>query len=238
MSPLKVLNSDSTAVPVVCWSCAVAHNASTLFCTECSKVQPPPGVDYFQVFTLPRHLQIDLASLEQEFHKLSRKLHPDRFARATEAEREFSLADTALINDAYRTLRDPVRRTEYLLKLEGEEIGEEHAGHNHSTAVGTERKSRVPADLLEEVFELNMQLDELREGDQKDPALLREVSAAGEKFTLMLNELDKNLQHQWSLWDDGDTATRTAAQKQMVTLLDRRRYLDNLLRDVKKVLGA
>jgi molecular chaperone HscB len=235
MSPLKVLNSETTAVPVVCWSCAVAHNESTLFCTACSKVQPPPGVDYFQVFNLSRHLQIELSSLEQEFHRLSRKLHPDRFARATEAEREFSLADTALINDAYRTLRDPVRRTEYLLKLEGEEIGEEHAGLNTGA---TERKSRVPDDLLEEVFELNMQLDELREGDQKDPALLSEVSVAGEKFTGMLNELDENLQQQWALWDDGDAATRTAAQKQMVALLDRRRYLDNLLRDVKKVLGA
>jgi molecular chaperone HscB len=235
MSPLKVLNPDATAVPVVCWSCAVAQNESTLFCATCSKVQPPPGVDYFQVFSLPRRLQIDLAALEHEFHQLSRKLHPDRFARATEAEREFSLADTALVNDAYRTLRDPVRRTEYLLKLEGEEIGEEHAGKNSE---GKKDTSRVPADLLEEVFELNMQLDELREGDANDPALLGEIRIAGEKFTAMLNELDMNLEKQWMLWDEGDATARTTAQKQMVTLLDRRRYLDNLLRDVKKVLGA
>jgi molecular chaperone HscB len=245
MSPMKVFNSDATAVPVVCWSCAVAQNESTLFCATCSKVQPPPGVDYFQVFSLPRGLQIDLVALEEEFHRLSRKLHPDRFARATDAEREFSLADTALINDAYRTLRDPVRRTEYLLKLEGEEIGEEHAGRTHENgphrstdAAGAERNSRVPADLLEEVFELNMQLDELREGDANDPDLLNDVRAAGEKFTLMLNELDSKLREQWLLWDEGDAAVRTAAQKQMVALLDRRRYLNNLLRDVKKVLGA
>ena len=83
-----------------------------------------------------------------------------------------------------------------------------------------------------------MQLDELREGDAGDPELLSEVRAAGEKFTAMLNELDGNLHKQWSLWDEGDAATRTTAQKQMVALLDRRRYLDNLLRDVKKVLGA
>jgi hypothetical protein len=54
-----------------------------------------------------------------EFHRLSRKLHPDRFARAAENEKQWSLADTALLNDAYRTLKDPLHRTEYLLKLEG-----------------------------------------------------------------------------------------------------------------------
>ena len=64
-----------------------------------------------------------MAALEHEFHRLSRKVHPDRFARADENERQWSLADTALLNDAYRTLKDPLRRTEYLLKLEGAEIG-------------------------------------------------------------------------------------------------------------------
>ena len=62
-------------------------------------------------------MNIDLAALEHEFHRLSRKLHPDRFARAGENERQWSLADTALLNDAYRTLKDPLHRTEYLLKL-------------------------------------------------------------------------------------------------------------------------
>ncbi len=81
--------------------------------------------DYFAVFSLVPRLNLDLGMLEHEFHKLSRKLHPDRFARASSEEKEWSLADTALLNDAYRTLRDPIRRTEYLLKLQGAEIGEE-----------------------------------------------------------------------------------------------------------------
>jgi molecular chaperone HscB len=187
-------------------------------------------MDYFQVFQIPRKLRLDLDELEHEFHRLSRKLHPDRYARATESEREWSLADTALVNDAYRTLQDPVRRTEYLLKLEGESIGEEHAGKVSNT-----RASRVPADLLEEVFELNMQLDELREGEA---SLRGEVEAAGNKFAAMLAELDEKLEAEWTRWDEGDAAARSTAQKQMVALLDRRRYLDNLLRDVKKVLGA
>ena len=153
---LKVIDS---AVPVACWSCSVAHNESTLFCPHCSKIQPPPGGDYFSVFGLEPRLNLDLAALEHEFHRLSRKLHPDRFARAGENEKQWSLADTALLNDAYRTLKDPLRRTEYLLKLQGAEIGEEHSGKDRKDA---KDPSRVPADLLEEVFELNMQLEEMR----------------------------------------------------------------------------
>src|ERR1700758_1304968 len=144
------------AVPVACWSCSVAHNESTLFCPHCSKIQPPPGADFFSVFGLAPRLNLDLSSLEKEFHRLSRKLHPDRFARAAVNEREWSLADTALLNDAYRTLKDPLRRTEYLLKLMGAEIGEEHSGKDRRDP------SRVPADLLEEAFDLNMQLEEMR----------------------------------------------------------------------------
>src|SRR5271157_2067702 len=150
---LKVVDS---AVPVACWSCSVAHNDLTLFCPHCSKIQPPPGGDFFQVFGLQRGFQVDLDALEREFHRLSRKLHPDRFARSGERERQWSLADTALLNDAYRTLKDPLYRTEYLLKLEGAEIGEEHSGK------GRQEPARAPADLLEEVFELNMQLEEMR----------------------------------------------------------------------------
>ena len=153
---LKVLDS---AVPVACWSCAVAHNDATLFCPHCSKIQPPPGGDYFSVFGLVPQLDLDLGMLEHQFHKLSRKLHPDRFARAQENEKQWSLADTALLNDAYRTLKDPIRRTEYLLKLHGAEIGEEHAGKDRKDQ---KDPSRVPADLLEEAFDLNMQLEEMR----------------------------------------------------------------------------
>ena len=119
---LKVLDS---AVPVACWSCSIGHNDSTLFCPNCSKIQPPPGGDYFSVFCLEPMLVLVLAALEHEFHRLSRKLHPDHFARAQENEKQWSLADTALLNDAYRTLKDPIKRTEYLLRLEGIELEEQ-----------------------------------------------------------------------------------------------------------------
>ena len=228
---LKVIDS---AVPVACWSCAVAHNESTLFCPHCSKIQPPPGGDYFSVFSLVPKLDLDLGMLEHQFHKLSRKLHPDRFARASVNEKDWSLADTALLNDAYRTLRDPIRRTEYLLKLRGAEIGEEHAGKDRKDP------SRVPADLLEEAFDLNMQLEEMRMSKKMgdtDPELQAGLEQAKKKYNDMLDQVDSDLRAQWQAWDNGDEPARKDSEKKMVSLLDRRRYINNLVRDVTETLA-
>jgi molecular chaperone HscB len=206
----------------------------TLFCPHCSKIQPPPGGDYFSVFGLEPRLNLDLPALEHEFHRLSRRLHPDRFARAEENEKQWSLADTALLNDAYRTLKDPLRRTEYLLKLLGAEID---AGQESKE----EKVARTPADLLEEVFELNMQLEEMRaarSSGNADAALEVALEQAKRKFSGLLVAVDDDLGDAWRAWDDGDIAARQAAQKKMVALLDRRRYLSNLVRDVTEVLGA
>jgi len=234
-----MLNVLDSAVPAECWSCSVAHNESTLFCPHCSKIQPPPGGNYYSVFSLEPRLNLELAALEQEFHRLSRKLHPDRFARATESEKQWSLADTALLNDAYRTLRDPLRRTEYLLKLHGAEIGEEHSGKDRRK--GEMGASRAPADLLEEVFDLNMQLEEMRmarASGEDDPELAQSLAGAKAKFEGLQAEVDNNLHAQWTAWDKGDDAARQAAQKIMVALLDRRRYLSNLVREVTETMGA
>lgn len=228
---LKVIDS---AVPITCWSCSIGHNDNTLFCPYCSKIQPPPGGDYFSVFGLKPKLNLDLPALEAEFHRLSRKLHPDRFARAAENEKQWSLADTALLNDAYRTLKDPLRRTEYLLKLMGAEVrsGEEH---QKSKSAG------APADLLEEVFDLNMQLEEMRAArktGENNPALSASLAEARKKFKGLLAAVDAELRAEWKTWDESDKTAREAAQKRMAALLDRRRYLSNLLRDVNETVGA
>ena len=232
---MKVLDS---AVPVACWSCSIGHNDSTLFCPNCSKIQPPPGGDYYSVFSLQPRLDLDLSALEAEFHRLSRKLHPDRFARALDNEKQWSLADTALLNDAYRTLRDPLRRTQYLLKLEGLDIGDDSAGKDRKDR---NDPSRVPADLLEEVFDLNMQLEEMRmarRSGEEDPALQAGLSEAKARFAGMMQAVDSDLRAEWKIWDAGDATARQDAQKRMVALLDRRRYLSNLVRDVTETLGA
>ncbi|HEY1767096.1 MAG TPA: Fe-S protein assembly co-chaperone HscB [Terracidiphilus sp.] len=231
---LKVVDS---AVPVACWSCSAAHDESNLFCPHCGKIQPPPGGDYFSVLGIEPRLNLDLNALEQEFHRLSRKLHPDRFARAGENERAWSLADTALLNDAYRTLKDPLRRTEYLLRLRGAEIGEEHSGQDRGqSGMGP---SRAPADLLEEVFDLNMQLEEMRMSKkmgETDPEVEASLTEAKKKFDGLLADVDRDLGVQWLAWDGGDEAERQSAQNTMVALLDRRRYLRNLVRDVSETL--
>jgi len=180
-------------------------------------------------------LDLDLGMLEHQFHKLSRKLHPDRFARASEQEKEWSLADTALLNDAYRTLRDPIRRTEYLLKLRGAEIGEEHAGKDRKDP------SRVPPDLLEEAFDLNMQLEEMRMSKKMgdtDPELQSSLAAAKVKFDGLLDDVDRDLRAQWKIWDSGEESARKESEKKMVSLLDRRRYVNNLVRDVTETLAT
>jgi molecular chaperone HscB len=238
---LKVVEN---AVPIACWSCSVAHNESTLFCPDCSKIQPPSSGDYFSVFGLAPRLNIDLPAMEQEFHRLSRRLHPDRFARASGNEKEWSLADTALLNDAYRTLKDPLRRTEYLLKLQGAEMGLSADACGDTTLLRNQERirnqERVPSDLLEEVFDLNMQLEEMRMAKkmgQEDLELKESLRSAKEKFEALVDAVDRDLRAQWAIWDAGDAAARPPAQHVMVALLDRRRYLSNLVRDVTEILG-
>ena len=97
---------DSTAS---CWSCGDMRAAH--FCHACGKVQPPLPVNYFSFFGLPRKLNMDVTRLEKEFYELSRKLHPDLNARADKREQEWSLEQSSLLNDAYRTLKDPIKRT-------------------------------------------------------------------------------------------------------------------------------
>ena len=226
--------TPSMSVAFACWSCGTALDNSPLLCTNCGKIQPSAGIDYFQAFSLDRKLRIDTVVLEREFHRLSRKLHPDRFARASAEEQQWSLAATALLNDAYRTLRDPIQRTEYLLKLEGLEIGEEHAGKGKSA------DRQPPADLLEEVFELNMQLEEMRMNQkmgENDPALQSDLTAARGKFESLLAAVDSNLAATGETWDSGDATARKQAATTLAALLDRRRYLRNLVRDVNEVLA-
>ena len=99
----------------------------------------------------------------------------------------------------------------------------------------------MPADLLEEVFDLNMQLEEMRMArkmGEEDPSLTASLSDANKRFDILMDAVDQDLRRQWQVWDAGDDAVRAVSQKKMVALLDRRRYLNNLVRDVTETLGA
>ena len=201
-------------------------------------------MDYFEIFSLPPHLTIDTAALEKSFYALSRKLHPDRFAARPAAEQEAALAESSRLNDAYRTLKDPIARTEYLLKLEGIELEEQSSAATAAArASGTTKKQVVPEDLLEEAFELNMQLEEMRAakkmGDD-DPQLRKDLEAAKRDFDAKLAATDADLATLHTQWDaalDANNPTsKTAARDAMVALLNRRSYLRNLVRDVNDAL--
>jgi molecular chaperone HscB len=197
------------------------------------------STDYFAVFDLPRKLRIDLPQLERSFYRLSRKYHPDIYATKSAEEQQWSLDQTSLLNDAYRTLKNPVARTEHLLRLEGVVL---EAGKSDD---GSSKESRVPADLLEEVFELNMQLEEMRMNrkmGEDDPQLRADLEKARSAFESQLASVDSNLEEQWTKWDAALDANapdeKTKMKQEMVALLDRRRYIRNLVRDVNEALDT
>lgn len=178
-----------------------------------------PEREYFSFFGLAPNLAVDLDDLKARFYKLSREWHPDRFARASAAEQQLALDSTAILNDGYRVLRDPIRRAEYVLSQNGLDVAEQKAKY-------------VPPELLEEVFELNMALEELRSGDEDARPSLE---AARTKFRAIENQIDADLA---GLFLKYDAAKEQAALTGIRGALNRRRYIENLVRDVEKALGS
>src|ERR1700751_3351710 len=231
-------------IPPPGWSCGTMR--AEHFCSACGKVQPPVPVDYFTFFGFPRKLNVDVALLEREFYQLSRKLHPDLYSGADKREQEWSLEQSSQLNDASRTLTDPIKRTEYLLRLEGVELEEQSkSATEQARASGQVKKQVVPPDLLEEVFDLNMQLEELRmqkKLGEDDPSLIEEIGRQKleleEKHEALLEELKRD----WTEWDravdGGAESDRLKIRDRMVDLLNRRSYLRNLVRDVNEVLES
>jgi len=187
--------------------------------------------DYFSLFGLPRKLWIEMALLEQKFLQFSWKLHPDNFVNAPESERELSLKRSSELNDAYRVLRDPLARVEYLLEIEGERKE-------------GEKKQQAPPELLEEVFELNESLDELREAKESGgnfAELKAKLQSAESNFQAKLAEVDSQLQAVAKDWDaavdaNADAAVRGKLFAHMNELLNRRAYVRNLVASVEKEL--
>lgn len=198
--------------------------------------------DYFSVFDLPRLLQVDTVALEKKFYALSRRLHPDLFATKPLAEQEWATERSSLLNDAYRTLKDPIARTRYLLKLEGASIEEDSERDvAEARASGKPREQKVPPDLLAEVFELNMQLEELKIGGE-DVELKHQLRTTATSFQSQLDDCDADLRKLWSQWDAAHSANeglpKDSAKLAMVDLLHRRNYIRNLVRDVQEAVGA
>ena len=195
-------------------------------------------------------LNLDVAALDKDFYELSRKLHPDLNARAGSQEQEWSLQQSSLLNDAHRTLKDPIKRTQYLLKLEGVELEEQSkTATEQARSTGQVKKQIVPPDLLEEVFDLNMQLEELRmqkKMGEDDPALIEEIGRQKLELEEKQESLLHELEYRWKMWDgmiqreqNGQPVSeeeRKQERDKMVDVLNRRNYIRNLVRDVGEAL--
>jgi molecular chaperone HscB len=231
-----------------CWSCGTMR--AVHFCQSCGKVQPPAPVDYFAFFGLPRKLDLDVAILEKDFYELSRKLHPDLNAQAGSQEQEWSLQQSSLLNDAHRILKDPIKRTGYLLKLEGVELEEQSkTATEKARSTGEIKKQIVPPELLAEVFDLNMQLEELRSQKkmgEDDPALIEEIGNQKHDLEEKQEALLRELQGRWKVWDgmiqreqNGQPVSeeeRRQERDKMLDVLNRHNYIRNLVRGVNEVL--
>ena len=184
-------------------------------------------MDFFSFLSLPRKLNLDMADFEQRYRALSRQFHPDYFYNAAPAERRASLEKSSYLNDAYRTLRNPISRVDYLLKLEG------------LAPQGPEQASKqVPAGLLEEVFALNEELDEVREqrsGGAPPDVWKGRLERARRPIEAKRAEHEAQLQELSARWDaTGDRAVLELLRDRILE----RNYIINLLAGIERELNS
>jgi molecular chaperone HscB len=219
----------------MCWHCQSAVSGE-YFCDRCVKVQPvSKEADYFTCFGFPRRLTIDQNKLEAKFYELSRAFHPDFFQNKSETERTISLGNSATLNTAYRTLRDPIQRAEYLLDLEAGAV--------------KEIRTSPPSDLFEEILELQDTLDEFRDSDRASDEgrqLRTKLLAEQQKLEQRKQTMESRLQQLFTDWDAlqdrGEATSQTRAErdrllKQMREILSNRTYVKNIVNDLIATIG-
>jgi molecular chaperone HscB len=182
--------------------------------------------DHFEAFGLPRRLGIDGPALQQRFYELSRRYHPDFHQAAAPDEQGRMLQASARLNAAYRTLRDPLARVEYLVRLEeGRPAGE-----------GGEKPKAPPA-LLEEIFEIQEAVAEARAGglDGALHATLDEQRARlAERCRQEEVRLTGTLAAEWDAASEPDARRRLL--EEMKERLATRAYLRTVVDDLDEVL--
>jgi molecular chaperone HscB len=219
----------------MCWHCQ-SEVSGEYFCDRCVKVQPvSKELDYFTCLGFPRRLMIDPRQLETKFYELSRAFHPDFFQNKSAEEQAISLGNSAMLNTAYRTLRDPIERAEYLLDLEAGSV--------------KQIRNSPPADLFEEILELQDTLNEYRTADRtsETESVLR-AKLQSERNTLegRQQDMEAALQQLFVEWDTlqnrGEATGQARAErnrilKEMRENLSNRTYVKNIVRDLVSTIG-
>ena len=219
----------------MCWHCQ-SDIGGEYFCQQCVKVQPlSKDIDYFTAVGLPRKLNIDTGLLETKFYEMSRAFHPDFYEGKTEMERAVSLTNSATLNQAYHTLKDPIERVEYLLRLEAGSV--------------KEIPGKPPTELFETLLEIQEQLDELQsvKAHTGTPSqeLIGKLRAEHGTLEATRGTLERRLAELFQLWDrlvdrsSGDQAQKTEKEqvlKQMRDILSQRNYLNTMLAHIAGAL--
>ena len=219
----------------MCWHCQ-SEVSGEYFCERCVKVQPvSKEADYFTCLGFPRRLTIDPRKLEAKFYELSRAFHPDFYQNKSETEQAISLSNAATLNTAYRTLRDPIQRAEYLLAIEAGAV--------------KEIRTSPPADLFEEILELQDTLEAYRASDQSSQTghhlrtqLQKEQHALEQRKQEMETQLERLFIDWDSLQDRGEATSETRAErdrllKQIREILSNRTYVKNIVNDLVATIG-
>jgi len=220
-----------------CRSCGAGAPVDEHFCPQCSRILAlGRHGDYFAFFGLPRKLLIAQDDLERRFRELSRKFHPDYYYNASPAERLASLERSSYLNDAYRALRTPAPRIEHLLAIEG---------LPSTKSEGESGAAKVPPALLEEVFELNEELDEIREQRESgaDPVeLASRIYAARAPIERKREEHERQIEALSAQWDGvaetGSPAERRATLDALRETLLERNYINNLLATIEREVAG
>lgn len=236
---------------MICWSCERAAGEGPL-CAACGAILPPDlTADHFAVLGLPRRYDIDIAAAEAGFRSLSRQFHPDRFAKAEPRGRRASLQRSVQLNEAWRTIKDPVRRAEYLLHLAGYDMGGEGAGERQSPGPGqglasgqagqgqkaAPRKVPVPPQLLGEILELREELGEARAAE--DHARVEAMATTmRERLARSLSVVEGALAHRPEASEADRRGAWDQAAGELIAIRYFRRFLDEVAAHDESVAAA
>ena len=219
----------------MCWHCQ-SEVSGEYFCERCVKVQPvSKEADYFTCLGFPRRLTIDPEQLEAKFYELSRAFHPDFYQNKSETEQAISLSNAATLNTAYRTLRDPIQRAEYLIAIEAGAV--------------KEIRTSPPADLFEEILELQDTLEEYRSSDRSSETggkLRTQLQTEQQALEQRKQDMEAQLERLFVEWDalqnKGEATSQSRADrdrllKQMRETLSNRTHVKNIVNDLVATIG-